>query len=121
VRRVLLAIVLIVLAACGASSSEPPPVPSGSLGTMDLPPAKPAPSATQAKKPAPPPRPQDQEPDESLAVPGPLALPCTEDTQCGLHRCNKQYGKCTFPCQGDADCRANDQCMSGLCVPRPRP
>ena len=32
-----------------------------------------------------------------LATPGPLALPCSSDAQCGLAHCNTQYSKCAFP------------------------
>ena len=51
-----------------------------------------------------------------MAVPGPLALPCQSDANCGTHKCNTQYGKCAFPCQSAADCVTNN-CVMGVCVP----
>lgn len=53
----------------------------------------------------------------TMAVPGPLALPCQNDLSCGTHHCNTQYQKCAFPCQSAADCLSPNQCMAGLCVP----
>jgi hypothetical protein len=54
-----------------------------------------------------------------LATPGPLALPCTSDSACGLAHCNTQYGKCAFPCQQATDCISGATCntMTGLCLP----
>src|SRR4051812_26050445 len=40
----------------------------------------------------------------AMAVPGPAALPCSNDSMCMTHRCNLQYGKCSFPCESDSDC-----------------
>ena len=55
----------------------------------------------------------------TMAVPGPLALPCQNDSGCGLARCNVQYQKCAFPCINAAlDCIAGAQCMAGACVPK---
>jgi hypothetical protein len=56
----------------------------------------------------------------AMAVPGPMALPCQNDSQCGLARCNTQYSKCAFPCQnGDIDCIQGAQCgLGGLCMPK---
>jgi hypothetical protein len=54
-----------------------------------------------------------------MGVPGPLALPCQDDTSCGTHRCNVQYGKCAFPCQSAADCLTPAACVAGLCLPPP--
>jgi hypothetical protein len=51
-----------------------------------------------------------------LSTPGPLALPCQSDATCGLHHCNTQYGKCTFPCQTGTDCLTNN-CVMGVCLP----
>jgi len=58
-------------------------------------------------------------PAATMAVPGPLALPCQNDSACIMGRCNTQYGKCAFPCQSAADCAAGASCntMSGLCLP----
>ena len=58
-------------------------------------------------------------PQGTMAVPGPLALPCQNDSGCGLARCNVQYQKCAFPCVNAAvDCIAGAQCMAGACVPK---
>ena len=54
-----------------------------------------------------------------MATPGPLALPCQNDSSCGLAHCNVQFQKCAFPCQSAADCIQGSSCntMSGLCLP----
>jgi hypothetical protein len=54
-----------------------------------------------------------------LATPGPLALPCSSDSACGLAHCNTQFGKCAFPCVAATDCISGAQCntMTGLCLP----
>ncbi|MBX3185437.1 MAG: hypothetical protein KF819_00420 [Labilithrix sp.] len=59
-----------------------------------------------------------------MAVPGPSALPCQNDSSCMTHRCNTQYGKCAFPCQSDADCVQGSTCFTGggalaACIPKP--
>ncbi|HEX3598032.1 MAG TPA: hypothetical protein VHU80_23140, partial [Polyangiaceae bacterium] len=55
----------------------------------------------------------------TMATPGPLALPCQNDSACGFARCNVQYSKCAFPCQSQVDCGAGNSCntMTGLCLP----
>jgi hypothetical protein len=55
----------------------------------------------------------------TMATPGPLALPCQNDSACGFARCNTQYGKCAFPCLSQVDCGAGNSCntMTGLCLP----
>ena len=46
-----------------------------------------------------------------MATPGPLALPCQNDSGCGLARCNVQFQKCAFPCANTAvDCIQGAQC-----------
>lgn len=60
----------------------------------------------------------------AMAVPGPTALPCQNDSSCMTHRCNTQYGKCAFPCQSDADCIQGSTCFVGggalaACIPKP--
>jgi hypothetical protein len=54
-----------------------------------------------------------------MATPGPLALPCQNDSSCGLAHCNVQFQKCAFPCQSATDCIQGSSCntMSGLCLP----
>ena len=59
-----------------------------------------------------------------MAVPGPTALPCQNDSSCMTHKCNVQYGKCAFPCQSDADCIQGSTCFVAggalaACIPRP--
>ncbi len=55
----------------------------------------------------------------AMATPGPLALPCQNDSSCGLAHCNVQFQKCAFPCASAADCIQGSSCntMSGLCLP----
>jgi hypothetical protein len=59
-----------------------------------------------------------------LAVPGPMAFPCQNDSACGTHKCNVQYGKCAHPCQSDFDCIQGASCLGAgqplaTCVPKP--
>ena len=59
-----------------------------------------------------------------MAVPGPTALPCQNDSACMTHKCNVQYGKCAFPCQTDADCIQGSTCFTAggplaACIPKP--
>lgn len=59
-----------------------------------------------------------------MAVPGPTALPCQNDSSCMTHKCNVQYGKCAFPCQTDADCIQGSTCFTAggalaACIPKP--
>jgi hypothetical protein len=49
--------------------------------------------------------------------PNPQGFPCTSDAQCATHRCNVSAGKCSWPCQGPADCAAGMQCLVPICVP----
>ena len=56
-------------------------------------------------------------PAAALSPPGPLALPCSSDAQCGTAHCNVPAGKCVFPCQNDNDCIAPNHCMATFCVP----
>ncbi len=96
--------------------APPAPAPAPAPAPTYAPPAPapaPAPTAPPAPAPAPTPAPTAS---SSLSVPGPLALPCQSDAQCGLHHCNTQYGKCVFPCQTGADCSTNN-CMMGVCAP----
>ncbi|MEO8800173.1 MAG: hypothetical protein ABI551_19930 [Polyangiaceae bacterium] len=56
----------------------------------------------------------------TMATPGPLALPCTSDANCGLAHCNTQFQKCAFPCANTAiDCVAGSSCntATGFCLP----
>ena len=49
--------------------------------------------------------------------PAPQGVPCTSDAQCVTHKCNVAAGKCSWPCQGPADCAAGMQCLTPICVP----
>jgi hypothetical protein len=56
----------------------------------------------------------------TMATPGPLALPCQNDSGCGFAKCNVQFQKCAFPCQNSAiDCAPGNACnpTTGLCLP----
>jgi hypothetical protein len=58
----------------------------------------------------------------AMAVPGPAALPCSNDSMCMTHRCNLQYGKCSFPCESDGDCIRGAYCFKSVistCLPKP--
>jgi hypothetical protein len=63
-------------------------------------------------------------PAATMAVPGPMAFPCTSNANCGLAQCNTQYGKCAFPCQNsEVDCIQGAQCntLTGFCIPKTGP
>jgi hypothetical protein len=55
----------------------------------------------------------------AMATPNAFALPCQNDQSCGFARCNVQFQKCAFPCQGAVDCAAGASCntVTGLCLP----
>ena len=53
----------------------------------------------------------------TMATPGPLAMACTADSACGLHKCNTQYSKCAFPCASAVDCSTGTSCTMGICTP----
>jgi hypothetical protein len=55
-----------------------------------------------------------------MATPGPLALPCSNDSGCGLAHCNMQFQKCAFPCMSEVDCIQGSMCNSttGFCLPK---
>ncbi len=105
----------------GATAAYPQPVATGyPQAPAGYPQAAPtgypqAPGAVPGAAPAVP----GAAPTAPLATPGPLALPCTSDSACGLAHCNTQFGKCAFPCAAATDCISGAQCntMTGLCLP----
>ncbi|HEY8072543.1 MAG TPA: hypothetical protein VIF62_00490 [Labilithrix sp.] len=110
--------------ACGGSQPAPAPAPAPSYDPYAAyyPPQDPnAPPAYPTAPPAYPtaPAPTAPPPATSLSTPGPLALPCQQDSACILARCNVQYQKCVFPCQTPADCAQGASCNTptGLCLP----
>jgi hypothetical protein len=107
--------------ACGASQNDALVV--APLESSARPTASAATSATPVDSSKPPHRPPARrtvDADEPpMSVPGPLAMPCSDDSACGTHRCNVAYAKCTFPCQSQGDCAVGTACTMGLCVPVP--
>jgi hypothetical protein len=59
----------------------------------------------------------------TMATPNAFALPCQNDQSCGFAKCNVQFQKCAFPCQGAVDCAAGASCntVTGLCLPGAAP
>jgi hypothetical protein len=141
-----LAILLALAASAGLlgckkdDSTQPPPVtptgapgaPSGAYGQPPPGYAQQPPPPGHAQQPPPPgyaPQPapggamtppNGPAPAGGMAVPGPAAFTCSNDTACGLAHCNTQYGKCAFPCvNADVDCIQGAACLAGFCVPKP--
>jgi hypothetical protein len=124
-------VLAIAISACGSSDPQPAAAPSA---TYQYPPQQPYPQQPYPQQTAYPQQPYPQQtaypqptptapaaPTDTgtMATPGPLALPCTNDGACGLHRCNVAAGKCAFPCQTPVDCAAGNQCLMGVCAPKP--
>jgi hypothetical protein len=126
----------IALAALGAcKKDEPPPQnPQGfqqgqpGYGQPGYPPPQPGyppPQPTAYPQPMPTQQPMPQPtaaPPVTAAPttgmnPSPQGVPCTTDAQCLTHKCNVAAGKCSWPCQGPADCAAGMQCLAPICVP----
>lgn len=109
------AVALVTAIAC--KKDDPPPAtagyPTGTVPATGYPPATgtaPATAYPTATAPA----------AGGMATPGPLALPCQNDSACGLAHCNVQFQKCAFPCANTAiDCVQGASCnpMTGLCLP----
>ena len=115
----------VVASACGSKDPVPPTAPTATAYPENYIPPQGQPGAYPQGQPGAYPQgqpgayPQPQPTGaETMAVPGPLALPCQNDGACGLHRCNVQYQKCAFPCAGPVDCAAGNQCMMGVCAPK---
>ena len=121
--------------ACGKKDETPqpntPPAPSGAYGQ---PQGYPPGYGQQGAYPQQPPGAYPQQPPQgypqqppggpggppaggaALAVPGPMAGPCSNDSMCITHKCNTQYGKCAFPCETDNDCIQGSYCFKGIPV-----
>ncbi len=121
----LTSIVLVTVACKKQDETQPPLTPTAQppypqpypTGTQPYP-QQPYPTATQ---PYPQPYPTAVQPMPTappMATPGPLALPCQNDSTCGTFRCNVQFQKCAMPCQGEADCITGSQCAMGMCIPK---
>jgi hypothetical protein len=100
-----------VVAACGKKDETPlPTTPSNAPGSAwgqpgpggSAPPSSPTPTL--------PPTQPTAAGSGQLAVPGPAALACSNDSMCFTHKCNVQYQKCAFPCQSDNDCIQGTYC-----------
>ena len=120
--------VVAVTAACGKKDETPPAnAPAGSAQPYGQPYGQPGYGQPGYGQPQPG-YPQPGQPGApaggAMSVPGPMALPCQNDSQCMTHRCNTQYGKCAYPCQSDADCVQGSSCFTGggalaTCIPKP--
>ncbi|MBN2196377.1 MAG: hypothetical protein JW751_26420 [Polyangiaceae bacterium] len=53
----------------------------------------------------------------TLSTPGPLAPPCTMDTQCLTAKCHPTFQKCILPCTMNDDCISPNVCVAGVCAP----
>ena len=118
----------VLVSACGGSDPPPPTTPTASTaypppnGGYYPPPQQPGYPQQQPGYPQQPPPGQPQVAPTAagtMAQPGPLALPCQNDSACGLHKCNTQFQKCAFPCQTPVDCAPGNQCLMGVCAPLP--
>ena len=119
-----LAAPFVLFASCKKEDEAPPPqtpapYPQQPYG-QPAPAPTPQPTAT-APAPGPSPTATQPAPAGTMSQPSPMALPCTADANCLTHRCNTQFGKCAWPCQGPADCNPGNNCMGGACVPGAAP
>jgi hypothetical protein len=116
-----------VFAGCGKKDEAPQPAtpnqaPSGAYGQPYGQQGYPQQGYPQQGYPQQPPPPASVVPPGQMAVPGPAALPCSNDSMCLTHKCNTQYGKCAFPCESDNDCIMGAYCFKGpvpSCLPKP--
>ena len=123
---IITAIPLAVLACKKDDATPPPATPYGTPGASAYGPQPGYPPNGQYAPPPGYPAAQPTAPPTGapgqLAVPGPAALPCTNDSMCMTHKCNTQYGKCAFPCASDADCITGAYCFQSAistCLPKP--
>ena len=103
-------IVLVTVACKKQDETQPPLAPTAQQPY----PGQPYPTAQQPYPTATQPMPTAA----PMATPGPLALPCQNDSTCGTFRCNVQFQKCAMPCQTEGDCITGSQCAMGMCVPK---
>jgi len=113
-----------IVSAC-AKDNDPPPAAPAPYTPPAPTVAQPLPQpAVTAATPAPvATTPGAAAPAGTMATPNAFALPCTNDSACGLARCNVQFQKCAFPCAGPVDCAAGAACntVTGLCLPGAAP
>jgi len=121
-----LAAIVVVAAGCerqqtGAPVGTNPYAPvfgpnGGGAGNPSSPPTASAPTPPSSTAPA----------LMTVDIPGaPMATPvdwspaCSDDNACYFARCNKQAGRCTFPCKTtEGDCKSGSTCNpQGTCVP----
>jgi hypothetical protein len=119
-------VVSLVTLSVACSKDQPPAAaPAASAQPMYGQPPGAYPPGPQPGAPTAPPPGQPMPPAAGqMAVPGPTALACQNDSQCMTHRCNTQYGKCAFPCQSDNDCIQGSTCFVAggpvaACLPKP--
>jgi hypothetical protein len=118
-------VALVSFLALACKSEDPPPQQGGypqqtQPAGVGQPPAQPGyaqPAPAPAPAPVAAPAPAAAPAAAPLSPPGPFALACTSDAQCGLAHCNVPAGKCVFPCLNDGDCIAPNHCVATLCVP----
>lgn len=103
-----LGVLTVATAVVACKKDDPPPQQPQPYGQPSAYPQQPYPQPTTQPGVAPVPA------GGQMAVPGPAALPCQNDSQCLTHKCNTQYGKCAWPCQSDIDCIQGSKCQVGL-------
>jgi hypothetical protein len=120
----LTSVVLVTVACKKQDETQPPVAPTAQqpyaqpYPTATQPYPQPYPTATQPYPTATQPYPTAAPTAAPMATPGPLALPCQNDSTCGTFRCNVQFQKCAMPCQSEADCITGSQCAMGMCIPK---
>jgi hypothetical protein len=127
-----LAGLVLIVSGCAKDNDTPPaaaPTAYPAAGQPVAPAAYPQPAVTAATPGAPaalpaapaavPATPAAPAASGTMATPNAFALPCQNDQSCGFAKCNVQFQKCAFPCQGAVDCAAGASCntVTGLCLP----
>src|SRR5215510_10792128 len=103
----------LVLVSCKKKEEEPPPQ-QGGYGQPAY--GQPQPGYGQPGQ-QPPPGGTAPAGTGTGSQPAPMAFPCQSDATCGLHKCNMQAGRCSWPCQSNDDCQAGASCMTPFCMP----